>query len=123
MGIGKQAATKLGLLTGEHLIPGRAHRIRKAMHMQRLKRADKHLEQWIKVEHYRLHCAERWPESDYKEAVLAAIHSTLKTLEATSLAPVEQPHCMVCASLQAPAVVLELPSRSQSPTAITRLAA
>jgi hypothetical protein len=42
-----------------------------------------------------LHCAEQWPESDYKEAVLAAIRSTLKTLEATSLAPVEQPRCMV----------------------------
>jgi hypothetical protein len=93
------------------------------MHMQRLRRADQHLEQWIKVEHYRLHCAERWPESDYKEAVLAAIHSTLKTLEATSLTPFEQPRCMVCASLRAPALVLELPSRSQSPAAITRLAA
>jgi hypothetical protein len=103
--------------------PWRAHRIRKVMHMQRLKRADKHLEQWIKVEHYRLDCAERWPESDYKEAVLAAIHSTLKTLEATSLALVEQPRCIVCTPLQAPPVVLELPSRSQSPTAITRLAA
>jgi hypothetical protein len=91
--------------------------------MQRLRRADKHLEQWINVEHYRLHCADSWPESDYKEAVLAAIHSTLKTLEANSLAWVEQPRCMVCASLQARAVVLELPSRSQSPTAITRLAA
>jgi hypothetical protein len=33
----------------------------------------------------------RWPESDYKEAVLAAIHSTLKALEAKSSAPVEQP--------------------------------
>ena len=66
--------------------PWRAHRIRKVMHMQRLNRADKHLEQCIEVEHYRLHCAERWPESDYKEAVLAAIHSTLKTLEATPLA-------------------------------------
>jgi hypothetical protein len=69
------------------------------MHMQQL-------EQWIKVEHYRLHCAEGWPESDYKEAVLAAIRSTLNTLEAASLAP-----------------VLELSSRSQSPAAITRLAA
>jgi hypothetical protein len=59
--------------------------------MQRLRRADKHLEQWINVEHYRLHCAQRWPESDYKEVVLAAIHSTLKTLEATSLAPVDSP--------------------------------
>ena len=93
------------------------------MHMQRLRRDDKHLEQWMQVEHYRLHCAEQWPESDYKEAVLAAIHCTLKTLGASSLAPVEQPRCLVCASLQAAAVVLELPARSQSPTAITRLAA
>jgi hypothetical protein len=37
-----------------------------------------------------LHCAERWQQSSYKEAVLAAIRSTLKTLEATSLASVEQ---------------------------------
>jgi hypothetical protein len=80
------------------------------MHMQWLRREDKQLEQWIKVEHYRLHCAERWPENDYKEAVLAAIHSTLNTLEAASAELVEQP-------------VLELPSRSQCPTAITRLAA
>ena len=93
------------------------------MNMQPLKRADKHLEQWIMVEHYRLHCAERWPESDYKEAVLAAIHSSLKTLEATSFVPVEQRCCMVCASLQPRAVVLELRPRSQSPTAIARLAA
>ena len=93
------------------------------MYMQQLTRADKHLEQWINVEHYRLHCVERWPQSDYKEAVLAAIHSTLKTLEASCLPPVEQPRWMVCAFLQAPAVVLELLSRSQNPTAITRLAA
>ena len=93
------------------------------MHMQRLRRDDKHLEQWIKVEHYRLHCAERWPESDYKQAVLAAIHSTLKALEARSSVPVERPRCMVCASFEAPAVILELPSRSPSPTATNRLAA
>ena len=80
--------------------------------MQRFKRTDEQLEQWIKTEHYRLHCAERWPDSDYKEAVLAAIRSTLNTLEAASLAPV-----------RAPALVLELPARSQSPAAITRLAA
>jgi len=93
------------------------------MHMEQLTRPDKHLEQWIKVEHYRLHCVEQWPESDYKEAVLAAIRSTLKSLEATSLALVEQPRRMVCACLQAPAVVLELPSRSQSPAVLKRLAA
>lgn len=91
--------------------------------MQRLNRADEHLEQWIRMEHYRLHCAERWPNSDYKEAVLAAIRSALNTLEGPSLAPVEQPRCMVCASLRAPALVRELPSRSQSPAAVTRLVA
>ena len=81
------------------------------------------IEQWIMMEHYRLHCAERWQASDYKKAVLAAIHSTLNTLEAASSTPVERPRCMVCASLRAPARVLELPTRSQSPAAITRLAA
>jgi hypothetical protein len=91
--------------------------------MQRFKRTDEQLEQWIKTEHYRLHCAERWPDSDYKEAVLAAIRSKLNTLEAASSAPVEQARCMVCGSLRAPALLLELPFRSQSPAAITRLAA
>ena len=91
--------------------------------MQRFKRTDEQLEQWIKMEHYRLHCTERWPDSDYKEAVVAAIHSALKILEAAAVTPVEQPRCMVCASLRAPALVLELPSRSQSPAAITQLAA
>jgi len=41
--------------------------------MQRLNRADEQLEQWIKLEHYRLHCTERWLDSDYKEGVLATI--------------------------------------------------
>jgi hypothetical protein len=75
------------------------------------------------VEHHRLHCAERWPESDYREAVLSAVHSTLKSLEAISSMLVEQPRCIVCASLQKPAIVLELPSRSQGHPTITRLAA
>jgi hypothetical protein len=29
------------------------------------------------------HCAERWPNSNRKQAVLAAIRSTIKTLEAS----------------------------------------
>ena len=91
--------------------------------MQRFKRTDEQLEQWIKVEHYRLHCAERWPDSDYKDAVLAAIHSTLNTLAVVASTPVERHRCMVCASLRAPALVLELPSTPQSPAPITRLAA
>jgi hypothetical protein len=54
--------------------------------MRRFTRTDELLERWTKMGHYRLHCAERWPDSDYKEAVLAAIRSTLNTLEAASLA-------------------------------------
>jgi len=48
-----------------------------------------------------------------------AVYAQLRS----DLIEVEQPRGMVCASLQAPAVVLEWPSRSQSPAAITRLAA
>jgi hypothetical protein len=33
------------------------------------------------MEKYRLECAQRWPDSPYKEAVLKAIHSTLEHLE------------------------------------------
>ena len=90
--------------------------------MQRFDPSNRRLDQWIKVEHYRLHCAERWADSDYKEAVLAAIHSTMKTLEAACVTPVGESFCMVCNSRQA-APVLELPSRSRELPAVTQLAA
>ena len=106
-----------------HLTVNSTERIRRVMHVQPLRREDRHIEQWISVEHYRLDCAERWPDSDYKKAVFAAIHSTLRTLEAAPAAPVEQRRCIPCASRQAPTDVLELASRSQSPIASTRLAA
>jgi len=77
--------------------------------MQRLRREDKHLEQWILVEHYRLHCAERWPESAYKGAVLAAVRSTLKGLEAISLTPAGQ--------------LVGMPLRSKSAAEMARIAA
>ena len=38
------------------------------------------LDQWIVMEHHRLHVVEGWPETDYKRAVLEAIHSTLDSL-------------------------------------------
>ena len=90
--------------------------------MQRFDPTNRRLEQWIRVEHYRLHCVERWADSDYKEAVLAAIHSTMKTLEAACLTPVGESLCMVCTSRQA-APVLELPSRSREVPTVTRFAA
>jgi hypothetical protein len=90
--------------------------------MQQFDPLNRQLEQWIRVEHYRLHCSERWADSDYKETVLAAIRSTMKTLEAACVTPVGESLCVVCASRQA-APVLELPSRSREPAAVTRLAA
>jgi hypothetical protein len=90
--------------------------------MQRFDRSNRRLEQWIRVEHYRLHCAERWPDSDHKEAVLAAVHSSFKTLEAACVTPVGESLCMVCTFRQA-APVLEWPSRSRELPGVTRLAA
>jgi len=88
--------------------------------MQRLNR-DEQLEQWIKMEHYRLHCVERWSNSGYNKAVIAAIRSTLNKLEAASSTPAERSRSLVGSSRQA--LLLELPSRSQSPAAISRSAA
>ena len=59
---------------------------------------EKGLRQCMKTEHYRLHCVEIWPDSPYKEAVLAAARSVLERLEAASIEPFESPICMVCAT-------------------------
>jgi hypothetical protein len=59
--------------------------------------ANKMVGQWMRVEHYRLHCAEGWPDSPYKKAVLAAIRSTMENLKTASPALIESKQCMVCA--------------------------
>jgi hypothetical protein len=81
-----------------------------------------HLGQRIKFEHSRLHSVEEWPASPYKDAVIAAIRSTLSRFEAESPAP-ESLQCMICASRKPAAVVLEFRSRSRASSAITQLAA
>jgi len=58
---------------------------------------DASLRQWVKTEHYRLHCVEGWPDSPYKEAVLAASRSVLQSLEA-DIEPLDSLVCMVCAA-------------------------
>jgi hypothetical protein len=89
--------------------------------MQAFNGANQMLSQWIKTEHHRLHCVERWPDSPYKEVVLAAIHSVLERLKAALPAPMEPPQCMVCASRRAESV-LEFPDGSQD-CPVVRLAA
>lgn len=76
--------------------------------------------QWIRMEHYRLHTAEDWPESPQKDATLAAIHSALHRLEME--AP-ESTRCMVCASRKTGAVVLQFPAKPQESAIAARRAA
>jgi hypothetical protein len=79
--------------------------------------------QWIRMEHYRLHCVEEWPDSSHKDATLISIRSALQRLETASTAAVEPAQCMVCASRKTKWVVLQMPSRSTGSPAITRLTA
>ncbi|HTS28284.1 MAG TPA: hypothetical protein VMH81_20565 [Bryobacteraceae bacterium] len=81
------------------------------------------LGQWIKVEHYRLHCVERWADSPHKRAVLAGIRSALERLQSASPSPAGPPPCMVCAGRRREFAVLQFPSGSQAAPVITRLAA
>jgi len=76
----------------------------------------------MNVEHYRLHCAEEWPDTPYKEAVLAGIRSVLERLKA-SLTPIDPQQCVVCASRRTESAVLTFPSEPEPCPAITRLAA
>jgi len=82
------------------------------------------LRQFIRLQHYRLHCAEEWPDSPHKETVLAAVHSALARLEAAAIKPFEAPACMVCATrAKTLAPVLMFPSRPNSSPAVLRPAA
>ena len=61
-------------------------------------------DQWLLMEHYRLHIVEGWPDGAYKQATLAAIHSTLESLaryQGAQSAPV----CSVCPSRKKAAVL------------------
>ena len=81
------------------------------------------LGQWIMVEHYRLHCVERWDDSPHKQAALAGIRSALEQLHAALPSATDSLPCMVCASRRREAVVLQFPSGSQEAPVNTRLAA
>jgi hypothetical protein len=63
---------------------------------------DRHLSQWIAMEHYRLHCVERWPESERRNAVLAAIRFSLSQLSKIHPSKSEDSNpCLICASERA----------------------
>jgi len=77
--------------------------------------------QYMRAEHYRLHCVEQWPDSPYRQALLAGIRSALERLK-ESLAPIEPEQCIVCASREAGSAARTFSVPQKSP-AITRLAA
>jgi len=65
-------------------------------------------DQWLAMEHYRLHTVEEWPEGPRKTAVLSAIRSTL-----TSLGYSEEQdalHCHLCSSRKPRLVQFPAPS-------------
>ena len=58
------------------------------------------LNEWLAVEHNRIHVMEQWPEGPMKEAGLAAARSALKRLAAD--APPSHPFvCSTCAARNA----------------------
>jgi hypothetical protein len=91
--------------------------------MQYSNPANEIIGQCMRSEHNRLHSAEGWADSPYKEAVLASVRSALEGLERAAVPPFEPPQCMVCASRRRESRVLLFPSRSKGSPAITRLAA
>ena len=91
--------------------------------MQQFNSGNQQLEQWITMERYRLQCAENWPDSAYKRAVLTAIQTKLQSLTTASLALVEAQQCSVCVARRAKSVLLEFPSRPQTSPSVVRLVA
>jgi hypothetical protein len=53
--------------------------------------------EWIAVEHYRLHLVENWPPSAHRDATLAAIHSSLASLDRNWRSAARQ-NCPTCMS-------------------------
>ena len=58
--------------------------------------------EWIAMEHQRLHLVEEWPDGPYKQAALAAIHSTLDGLLRTLHHGAALPVCEVCLNRKKP---------------------
>jgi hypothetical protein len=68
--------------------------------------------EWIAMEHYRLHTVEGWPDSPRKNASLAAIHSALAALTGDLPSKTE---CTVCSGRNKSRSLFEFPKRSTAP--------
>jgi len=93
------------------------------MYPQQSRGVNERLTQWLRMEHYRLHCVEQWPEGPHKQTALAGIHSALQSLQLECHLPIEPAVCMVCASRRTGLAVMEFPTASQGSAVIMPLAA
>ncbi len=84
---------------------------------------DNSLRQSVRNEHYRLHCAETWPDSRYKQTVLAAVRCALERLQWAGVEPFDPTLCTVCANRRTQARVLVFPSTPGSSSLTTKAAA
>jgi hypothetical protein len=75
------------------------------------------LNQWIAIEHYRLHAVEQWQDTEYKRTALAAIRSTLDRLSARGTFHVSFT-CSVCQSRKNTVWPIERKSPSIAPEAL-----
>ena len=81
------------------------------------------LKEWVAMEHYRLRCVVRWPDSSYKEVVLASIHSTLERLGHTCDGSEFRLDDLVAAGEKKPAAVREWPRGSRNDSDLAAWAA
>lgn len=74
------------------------------------------LNNWLAMEHYRLHVVEQWPDGPRKQAAIAAVRSSLRSLLANR--PEEEEElfvCSVCGNRAGTGVVVEFPARPGIP--------
>jgi hypothetical protein len=63
-------------------------------------------EQWLAMEHYRLHTVEEWPDGPHKNGALAAIRASVESLVRSGARPVD---CHVCLGQNRASNVVEMP--------------
>jgi hypothetical protein len=65
----------------------------------------------LAMEHYRLHVIERWPDGPVKHAGLAAVRSTLESLETIAPTSASLFECATCISDRRTAKLVHFPNR------------
>jgi hypothetical protein len=63
-------------------------------------------DQWLAMEHYRLHTVEEWPDGPYKDGALAAIQASVESLIRSGAGPID---CHICLGRKRRSNVVEMP--------------